>query len=138
MFLRIEKERFDTTPDTIVAAASHEAVGAVVIYNPSVEHLKVIYLSGSQLSRLDEKLRHFIAQDPQLGSRDEVVELMEELYKCSNVFIVSTTKELLIVSDRSRDEYEQIESEYQALSLDYDQFRESSSDFVRYLSRLPG
>lgn len=136
MHLRIPRDRFNNVADVIVSAASHESVGAPMIYSPSGDHLRVVYLSGSQLSRLYDRLQQVTHEDPSLGGKDEIVELMEETYKCSNLFVVSTTEELQLISDRSRWQYDLVEELYKYLMPLYVEFRGGCNHFVRDLARL--
>ncbi len=134
MFARIRRKAFDSTPDSIMAAVSF--VGAPMTQEPSGLLLKVVSVSGGQLTELENKLRQFAHSDLTLAASTEVRQLLEELGRCSHLYIISTSIELVLVSDRSRRQYEQIEAMNLELMPKFDAFRDECTRFIQRLQHL--
>lgn len=134
MYCRIKRERFDEVPDAIMAAAS--GIGAPMLYDPSGSHLKVISVSGGQLTSLGEKLGE-IGGEILRPDRSVVLDLQMETFRCSGVFIISTSEEVIIASDRSPDEYALIAELDLDLMPEFDAFKAGCARFIRGLGRLP-
>src|SRR4051794_24637830 len=113
MYLRVKRDTFDTVPDSIVSAAS--SIGAPILQESSGLLLKVISVSGGQLTNLYDKLSQFMSEDSALAKSENARKLLEETGRCSHLFIVSTSIELILVSDRSRDEHGKVKREFQEL-----------------------
>jgi len=134
MFLRMRRVAFDTVPDAIVAAAS--VVGAGMTQQASGLLLKVISVSGEQLSRLEDTLHQFIREDPRLGDSKAVNDLLYELGRCSHLYIVSTSIEIVVVSDKSAPQYKQIQHLDMELTPKYVEFRDECSRFIQGLQTI--
>jgi len=134
MFLRIKRETLDSMPDSILSAAS--SIGAPMVQQTTGDHLTVVSVSGSQLTALQDKLNQFAREYPSLGRREEVVELLEELYKCSRLYIVSTSIELILVSNRAGEQYEIIYDLTTNLMPSYEDFRDECRLFIGGLANL--
>lgn len=136
MYRRVKRERFDTVLDAIVSAAT--GTGAPMTHDPTGQDLKVICASGGQLTELDKRLRQFIGEDTRIGESAIVLELLDELQLCSGLYIVSTTEEVILASNRSSDEFSLIAELDLDLMPDYDAFKAGSARFRKGLLRLPG
>jgi hypothetical protein len=134
MFLRMRRVAFDTIPDAIVAASS--VIGAGMTQQASGLLLKVISISGEQLSKLEDKLHQFILEDPSLGDSKAVNDLLHELGKCSHLYIVSTSIEVVAVSDKSPAQYEQVRQLDMELTPRYVEFQDQCYQFIRGLQTI--
>lgn len=108
MYLRIKRgSRLNFTPDYIVSAAS--GIGAPMIQDPSDFQMKLIPISGGKFEDFESKLRQFGIEDPWFAEDKDVVALLDGLQKCSNLYILSTTVEVIIASDSldSRHQFQQ-------------------------------
>ena len=138
MFLRISRaDRFDTLPDMIVACARN--IGAPRMVDPAGAQLELINVSHSQLQDYDRELRRVASEDPAFGRRSEVGQLVEGLNRCSRLIIVSTGKEVLLVSDShdSKWQYEYLERLQVPALRPYDDYKTACTEIVAGLPHLP-
>ena len=134
MYLRIKRGLFDTCTDTVLAAAS--VVGAPLTQDCTGLLLKVVSVTGGQLTKLEDKLRQFIREDNSLREEAPVMELLEEVGRCSHLYVISTSIEVVLVSDRSRHQFQQIHEMNLRLMPKFVDFRDECVRFVTGLDSL--
>jgi hypothetical protein len=134
MYKRIKLERYDSLPDIILTAATK--TNAPRIQQTTGSHLTVFHVSGGQLQDLKEQLRYLASESASFASRPEAMELVAETNRCSKLFIVSTTVELMMVSDRSNN-YKTVQEQYEDLLPSYVDFNDGCAGFIRRLHSMP-
>jgi hypothetical protein len=131
MYRRIRRTEEDSFPDIIRRAVRN--IGVPMVREPSDEHRQMAYLTGHQLSpRLRSELDFRLDK-----GRPEAAELMRELGRCSEMIVVSTLSELVLVSDHSPDEFRTLKERYAGIVHRDDQLSEEWSKLTTCLSELP-
>jgi hypothetical protein len=130
MYRRIRRTETDSFPDIVRRATRN--IGVPMVREPSDDHRQMAYLTGHQLSRLRSELDFRLDK-----SIPEAAELMRELGRCSEMVVISTTAELVLVSDSSPDEFRILKDRYSGIVHLDDQLSEEWHKLTTCLSELP-
>jgi hypothetical protein len=134
MYLRIPREPIDDWADAVWAAATR--CGAPMVPPVTSDNLGMVYLSGLQLNSYGHALDLLSMRENSFKSRGETGTLRRELTRCSNLIVLSTNIELVLVSNRSAKQYEVIENIYESVATRYDSLRAEVFKGIADLIRL--
>jgi hypothetical protein len=99
--------------------------------------LAISYASGGQLGDFGHWLTNMPEVSGVVASSPLVLDILDELNRCSGVYVVDRPHEVLLVSDRSRVEFQAVQSAYGEIATEWDRFRPSVSGFEAVVDNLP-
>lgn len=92
--------------------------------------LNIAFLSGKQLEEFSAKLREMSSERDALRAGPTLTKALAELEKCSGLFVVDQTHQVILVSSRSPVKFRKLEQLFSTLTEAWEDFCDEYSRFT--------